>query len=196
MAYLEYKQRVEAAIDAVPEAVGINNHMGSLLTSDTERMTWLMEIIEAQTDLYFVDSRTSANSVALHQARNSGVPSLSRDIFLDNEADENAIERQFDALIRVAKRKGQAIAIGHPNKETIAVLERRLPELAKLGVELVPVSQLLQPKLKAVPQPAPIEPEPETIRLAKYSAYEDFILQSGMLESREPVRFFNRVSPP
>ena len=191
MAYADFKRTVEAHIAALPEAVGINNHMGSLLTTDSQRMQWLMEIIDKQTDLYFIDSRTSVNSVALHHARNSGIPSLSRDIFLDNDLDETLIERQFDALIKRAKRRGKAIAIGHPNRETIAVLERRLPALAELGIELVPVSELLRPKLQKVPSPGQTEPEAEPVRIAARDAYEEFILQSGVLSSREPVRFFD-----
>lgn len=195
MEYQEFKQRVESAVAALPEAVGVNNHMGSLLTADSERMRWLMDIIQTQTDLYFVDSRTSVNSVALHYARDSGIPSLSRDVFLDNDLDERLIERQFDALIKVAKRRGKAIAIGHPNRETIAVLERRLPQLAAQGVELVSISAMLKPKLQKLPQPepVPVKPEPEPVRVAKRDAYEEFILQSGVLGSREPVRFFNRL---
>ena len=192
MSHDMFKSMVESHIAALPEAVGINNHMGSLLTADSERMRWLMDIITHQTSLYFVDSRTSVNSVALHRARDHGIPSLSRDIFLDNELDEAKIERQFEALIDVAQRRGKAIAIGHPNRETIAVLERRLPTLAKLGVELVPVSELLRPKLLKLPLPQQAEPLPEPVRIAKRDAYEEFILQSGVLGTREPVRFFQR----
>jgi len=192
MSHDTFKRVVESAVAALPEAVGINNHMGSLLTADPERMRWLMEIIERQTDLYFVDSRTSVNSVAFYRARDRGIPSLSRDVFLDNDLDERKIERQFDALIRVAKRRGKAIAIGHPNRQTIAVLERRLPMLAKLGVELVPVSELLRPKTQKVPLPQYVEPEPEPVRIAKRDVYEEFIMQSGLLGSPQPVRFFRR----
>ncbi|NOX28231.1 MAG: divergent polysaccharide deacetylase family protein [Gammaproteobacteria bacterium] len=190
MSQQAFKQVVESAIAAVPEAVGINNHMGSLLTADSERMRWLMEVIDRQTDLYFVDSRTSVKSVAFRHARDSGIPTLSRDIFLDNDLDEAKIERQFDAMIAVAKRRGKAIAIGHPNRQTIAVLERRLPTLAKLGVELVSVSELLQPKAQRVPLP-PFELELSPVRIAKRDSYEEFILQSGVLGSRQPVRFFS-----
>ncbi len=190
MSQQAFKQVVESAIAAVPEAVGINNHMGSLLTADPERMRWLMEVIDQQTDLYFVDSRTSVKSVAFRYARDSGIPALSRDIFLDNDLDEAKIERQFDAMIAVAKRRGKAIAIGHPNRQTIAVLERRLPTLAKLGVELVSVSELLQPKVQRVPSPS-FELELSPVRIAKRDSYEEFILQSGVLGSRQPVRFFS-----
>jgi len=197
MAYPAFKSMVEAHIAALPEAVGVNNHMGSLLTTNPVRMRWLMDILNSnQTDLYFVDSRTSIDTVALHHARHTGVPSLRRDIFLDNELDEVQIERQFDALIKLAQRRGKAVAIGHPNSETIAVLERRLPTLVKLGVELVPVSELLRPKkaqsfslseqTKSVSEPA---------RVAKGDAYERFISQSGTSVFREPVRSFYRLDP-
>ena len=185
-----FKRVVESAIAALPEAVGINNHMGSLLTADAERMAWLMEIIDRQTDLYFVDSRTSVNSIAFHHARDSGIPSLARDIFLDNDLDESKIEQQFDAMIELAKRRGKAVAIGHPNRQTIAVLERRLPTLAKLGVELVSVSELLRPKAQKLPLSPQVKPEP--VRIAKRDAYEEFIMQSSMLRLRQPIRFFRR----
>ena len=194
MTHDSFKNMVESHIAALPQAVGVNNHMGSLLTANPVRMRWLMDIINShQTDLYFVDSRTSVDTVALHHARNTGIQSLARDIFLDNELDEVQIERQFDALIKLAQRRGKAIAIGPPNRETIAVLERRLPTLAKSGVELVSVSELLRPKAQRLPLPEQTEPEPA--RIARRDAYEEFILQSGALGTREPVRFFARTTP-
>jgi hypothetical protein len=129
-------------LETVPHAAGINNHMGSQLTRQREPMQRLMRAVRSR-HLFFVDSRTTPASLAADVARTEGVPTLVRDVFLDNDRDPGAIERQFDELLRLARTRGQALAIGHPYPETLAVLERRLPPLHAAGVELVPLSRLL-----------------------------------------------------
>lgn len=130
-------------IAAIPYVSGVNNHMGSLLTQQADPMHWLMsELIEQK--LFFIDSRTSANSLAFEIARDYALPSLKRDVFLDHQRDLAFIEGQFDQLLRIAHKRGWALAIGHPYPETLALLERRLPQLAQEGVEVVNVSSLLQ----------------------------------------------------
>lgn len=191
MGYEDFERLVASHIAAVPQAVGINNHMGSLLTSDNERMRWLMEVISARRGLYFIDSRTSVNSVAYRYARDQGIPSRARDVFLDNVLDEAQIEHQFDRLIALAKRHGQAIAIGHPNRETIAVLERRLPLLAQQGVELVAVSDMLRGRPQKLPSPQE-QPQQQPLRVAQRDLFEEFVLQSGVLRMRPLVQFFHR----
>lgn len=130
-------------IAAVPHVRGINNHMGSLLTRHPGHMLWLMQEINRQGGLFFVDSRTTTRTVASKIAGEIGVPSLQRDVFLDNVREPEAIERQFNELIAVAKRKGTALAIGHGYQSTLSVLERLLPQLEAHGVRLVPVSELI-----------------------------------------------------
>lgn len=127
----------------IPHVRGVNNHMGSELTTLAKPMQWLMEELLEQ-NLYFIDSLTNSDSVAYSTAREYGVTSQKRDVFLDNTQDEQAIEKAFNKLLRRARRNGYAIGIGHPYPETLAVLERLLPGLSEQGVRLVPVSSLIR----------------------------------------------------
>lgn len=138
----ELRSSLVAMIDDIPNLAGINNHMGSGLTENLEAMQWLMEELPPR-GLYFIDSRTTASSQALASAKRRGIPSYERDIFLDHSRDAKTISQQFDKLIATAQKHGQALGIGHPYPETLKVLESRLPELQKAGVELVTVSELL-----------------------------------------------------
>lgn len=131
-----------AMINDIPNLMGVNNHMGSGLTENTQIMEWLMAELPAR-GLYFIDSRTSAKSAAYNAAQKLGIPAYKRDIFLDNNRNINDINTQFDQLIETTLNKGMALGIGHPYPETLAVLEQRMPELKKLGIELVTVSELL-----------------------------------------------------
>jgi len=137
----------------LPHIRGVNNHMGSRLTQEAEPMQWLMEELRSR-ELYFVDSRTSAQTKALDIANHYRVPSLKRDVFLDDINDTKAIEYQLNRAIQFAKLRGAAVAIGHPYPATLAVLERAQSLLIQQGVTLVYVSQLL----KAT---TPIEPVSE-----------------------------------
>lgn len=131
------------ALSLVPHARGINNHMGSLVTEDPAMMASLMHELRLHEGLFFIDSRTSPHSIAAASARQLGIANGERDIFLDNDRDITAIARQFEKLLRQARRNGSAIAIGHPYPETLAYLEYTLPRLQRRQVELVPVSELL-----------------------------------------------------
>jgi hypothetical protein len=126
----------------IPHIKGLNNHMGSQLTQEQIPMNWLMNEL-AERNLYFVDSRTSAASLALQTAKSYQVPSLKRDVFLDNQRDAEVIQRQLHKALAIAQTQGKAIAIGHPYPETLAVLEKIQPLLTNYQVELVSVSQLL-----------------------------------------------------
>lgn len=108
-------------LKAVPHARGLNNHMGSLLTQLREPMRWLTKELKEQ-NLYFVDSRTSPLTIAAVTAENYYLPTLERDIFLDNHRNTQAIAFQFEKLLRLAKINGLAVAIGHPHPETLKFL--------------------------------------------------------------------------
>ncbi len=127
---------------AVPHIKGVNNHMGSLLTQQMEPMTWLMEQL-AEKQIYFVDSRTSEKSMALNAARQYGIRSETRDIFVDHDLTNKAMHRQLQLAVDVAKRNGSAVVIAHPFPETMTVLEQWLPQAKQQGLEFVYVSQLL-----------------------------------------------------
>ncbi len=130
-------------LDEIPYISGINNHMGSRLTQTPMHMQWIMEEIKLNNTFFFLDSRTSGKSIAYETAKEYGIPSLKRDIFLDSEQSIEFIEQQFGKLLTTAMRKGHAIAIGHPYPETLFVLEKYLPMLNDLGFRLVSLSELL-----------------------------------------------------
>lgn len=138
----DFKETLKSSLDSLPSASGVNNHMGSLLTQRSLPMEWLMQALQER-DLYFIDSRTTANSVAWKVAQEFNIPSLKRDIFLDHEATEEFIDGQFQKLTEIAQRRGYAVAIAHPYQETITYLEKHLPKLEQQNIDLVPVSQLL-----------------------------------------------------
>lgn len=139
----ELARMLREDIASVPHVVGINNHMGSLLTRHPGHMLWLMREINRHGDLFFVDSRTTVTTVAQQVANENGVPNLRRDVFLDHDPDPDFIARQFRQLLHVARRQGWALGIGHPYATTLDFLEQHLPRLGEYGVRLVPVSSLI-----------------------------------------------------
>lgn len=140
----EFMRSVEQSIESVPYARGLNNHMGSLLTTDTSHMNWLMEAIKSQRDnFFFVDSKTSEKSIAWKIAQDHSIPNLSRDVFLDSQRSETRIREQLRALVRIAKRKGYAVAIAHPYEETLNVLAEELPQLSRSGIRFVSINTLV-----------------------------------------------------
>lgn len=138
----ELKVRTEAALKAVPGVAGVNNHMGSLLSSEEGPMRSVLEVL-AERGLFFLDSRTSAQSVGYKVAVGMGIPAAERQVFLDGETTPEAIHEQFQRLLVLARTKGAAIAIGHPHPETLAALAREVPKARAAGFEFVPVSYLL-----------------------------------------------------
>ncbi len=143
MTHSEFDNALHAAIEAVPHAKGLNNHMGSLLTRHPGHMAWLMDGLKQYKIDYFIDSRTTHHTVAQQLAGEHGVPTRRRDVFLDDNPSPEAIAEQFQRLISVAQKKGQAIAIGHPYESTLTLLEEMIPKFEQLGLKLVPVSHLI-----------------------------------------------------
>ena len=144
MTPMDFLNTISDDVAAVPGAVGVNNHEGSSLTENHEAMKFLMAELKAR-DLLFLDSLTSSKSVAYATAKEFGLRAAKRDVFLDNESDNTeAISRQLDELARIAKEHGRAIGIGHPHPATIAALRKWLATAAEQGIEIVPVSKLMQ----------------------------------------------------
>jgi polysaccharide deacetylase 2 family uncharacterized protein YibQ len=139
----EFVKTVNQDLETMQHIQGVNNHMGSRLTQEAEPMRWLMEVLR-QRDLYFVDSRTSAQTKALDIARDFGVPSIKRDVFLDDINDTKAIQYQLNRAINFAAQRGSAVAIGHPYPATLSVLEQSESALSAQGVKLVYLSKLLE----------------------------------------------------
>jgi polysaccharide deacetylase 2 family uncharacterized protein YibQ len=138
----ELEKRLNAAFKRVPYTAGINNHMGSRMTAQRPAMAWLMADLQRRHKL-FVDSRTSAQTVAAAEAQKVGLASVSRDVFLDDEPTEAAIFTQLQTAIRLAREQGSAVMIGHPYPQTLAVLERELPKLKAQGIELIDIKQMI-----------------------------------------------------
>lgn len=132
-------------LGAVPHIAGVNNHQGSRLTQNAVRMQLLMRVLAEYTGkrLFFVDSRTTARSVAYTMAKKNALATLQRDVFLDHDTTEAAIYRQFSRLVALAKQKGFALGIAHPGRHARKVLDHVLRHLHDYGVTLVPVSRLI-----------------------------------------------------
>ena len=145
MSKQEFTRIVDISIDAVPHAQGINNHMGSLLTRNTNHMEWLMQTIANRDEhLFFVDSKTTAKTVAEEAAQSYHIPSVRRDVFLDSTANDRIfVKQQIKQLIKIAKQRGYALAIGHPHQTTLSVLEQELSNLSTQDVQLVTVNELI-----------------------------------------------------
>ena len=133
---------LQAALQAMPQVIGVNNHMGSSLTENPQAMRVVMQELK-QRHLFFLDSRTSAASQAYQMAREVGIPAARRHVFLDNEAEHARITAQLHRLVEVAIQQGSAIGIGHPYPETLRALQETLPTLRQAGVQIVPISHLV-----------------------------------------------------
>jgi len=142
MSRQRFSETFTSALESVPFAIGVNSHRGSLLTRHPGHMRWLMEDILAEDDLFFVDSYTTHQSVALQIASEEGVPAIKRDVFLD--ADPHTLEREFERLKTLARKRGLAVAIGHPYPATLAFLEHEIPRLVEEGIQLVSLRELVE----------------------------------------------------
>jgi uncharacterized protein len=133
---------LEGMLETVPHASGVNNHQGSRATADLPLMQDLMAALRER-KLFFIDSRTTAATVAYDAAERAGVPATSRKVFLDDTPTKEAILAQLQLAARDAARDGSAIAIGHPHPATIAALAQGVPELEARGIRLVFASDLV-----------------------------------------------------
>lgn len=139
----EIKASLDKSLAGLAHYDGLNNHMGSKFTQDKEALSTVMAYLK-QRNMYFLDSRTIGNSQGEIAAQEMGVPSLSRDVFLDHEESSDFVKRALSKLEKIANENGQAIAIGHPKKITLDVLEAWIPDAKARGFEIVTVSDLLQ----------------------------------------------------
>jgi len=142
----EIERIIRNAVDNVPYAVGLNNHMGSAMTSNLFGMQKVMQAL-ARYDLYFLDSMTIGNSQAMRAATGTGVKVIKRKVFLDDTQNEADIRRQFNRAVELARRNGSAIAIGHPHPSTVRVLQQMLPTLPPDITLVRPGSLLNEPQI-------------------------------------------------
>lgn len=156
MSSAEIERIIRKAVADVPYAVGLNNHMGSAMTSSLPGMQKVMQVLNHY-DFYFLDSMTIGNSQSTRAAAGTSVKVIKRRVFLDDTQNEADIRKQFTRAVRLAQRDGSAIAIGHPHPTTVRVLQQMLPTLPA-DITLVRPSQLLnEPNHKPLPagsQPA------------------------------------------
>lgn len=129
--------QVEADLDQVPQARGVNNHEGSKASADERVMHEVIGVLAQRGGLFFIDSRTSAASVGEQTAAKLGVPTGARDVFLDNRADVAYSEAQLLEAADIAKRHGSAIAIGHPRPTTLEAVRELIPRLEAAGIQFV-----------------------------------------------------------
>lgn len=134
---------LESMLKNVPYAEGVNNHGGSKLTQNREHMDRLMNFL-ASKELYFIDSRTIASTVAASSAESAGIAFSERDVFLDNVKSVDLIRIQIEKLRVLALKQGHAIGIGHPYPETLESLAEELPKLQQYGIQIVKISDLIQ----------------------------------------------------
>lgn len=140
-AHIEHQ--LERDLRAVPYIVGVNGHMGSRFTSDPRAMRTLLRALRER-GLFFLDSKTSPESVAAEVASGLDVPFAERDVFLDHDPAPAAVARALASAAATARDTGQAIAIGHPHASTLTALATWLPEMARRGFEIVPLSALVR----------------------------------------------------
>ena len=138
----EIRRRVHRALQRVPHARGINNHMGSKATTDERVMRLVLSELKGR-NLLFLDSCTTDSSVAYQLAVDMDLRAFNRDLFIDEIADDQTIREKLWQLAAIAAQSGQAIGVGHNRKETLIALLATLPQLERRGFRFVPVSQLL-----------------------------------------------------
>lgn len=138
----EIVSRFREDLSHVPGAAGVNNHMGSRFTSNARLMRILLGAVK-DAGLFFIDSRTAADSVAYAEARRMGLATAERDVFLDADQDRSFIPGRLAELLRTARKRGWAVGIGHPFPQTLEVLRTARRLFNEYGVEAVPVSQLV-----------------------------------------------------
>jgi polysaccharide deacetylase 2 family uncharacterized protein YibQ len=140
----ELHRQIRKNLEAIPHIKGVNNHMGSRFMEDDQRVSILMEELRKR-ELYFLDSRTTAKTVGYRTARELGMKTGERNVFLDNNSyDEAEIRKNISELAKIAKAEGKAIAIGHPHSSTIKSLREMIPRLRESGIEIVPLSEVIE----------------------------------------------------
>ena len=144
----DIRNRLDAYLNDWSGYVGINNHMGSRLTADRASMDVVMAELQTR-GLLWLDSRTGTGTVAEEAAAALAVPHIGRDVFLDNEDDRSAIDKQLRKVEDLARSRGYAVAIGHPRDLTIHALAAWLPALEEKGIALVPVTEAVRRALRS-----------------------------------------------
>ena len=136
------ERRLNKALKQIPTAVGMNNHQGSKASADQNVMSNIARVLKEQ-NLFFIDSRTTVETIGESTMEVFGVPTARRNIFLDNEDNEEKIIEQLMKLAKRSKELGAAIGIGHVKPKTLYVLQEQIPLLQKKGYKFEFVSKML-----------------------------------------------------
>ena len=136
------QRRLNSAIEEIPTAIGMNNHQGSKASADQNIMSNVAKVMKER-GLFFLDSRTTIETIGETTMEVFGVPTARRNIFLDNEDDEEKIEKQLMKLVKRSEEVGSAIGIGHVKPKTLNVLSDQIPKLKKKGYKFEFVSNML-----------------------------------------------------
>ena len=139
----QVQAQVEADLNSLPEVPGANNHMGSKATSDARVMRDVLSVLQKR-HMFFIDSLTSGSTVGESTARELGIPTAERDVFLDNQKDLPYIRDQLKQLQELALKRGSAIAIGHPFESTAQALTEAIPEMQSAGITFVTAESLVK----------------------------------------------------
>jgi polysaccharide deacetylase 2 family uncharacterized protein YibQ len=130
-------------IEAVPYIIGVSNHMGSRLMEDPEKMKIVFSELKRR-GLFFLDSRTTPQTIGLQVAQSVGLKATERSIFIDHSSTEEDIKQQLEQLIQLSLSKGKAIGIGHPHPSTLKLLKEMVPKMKEKGIEIVPLSAVIE----------------------------------------------------
>ena len=136
------KRRINNAFSQIPTAIGMNNHQGSKASADQHVMSNVAKVIKEK-GLFFLDSRTTVETIIVTTMEVFGVPTAKRNIFLDNEDNELEIKKQLQKLVKKASRDGSSIGIGHAKRNTLRVLKEEIPKLQKRGFKFVFLSEMV-----------------------------------------------------
>ena len=130
-------------IEAVPYIKGVSNHMGSRLMEDPEKMRIVFSELKRR-GLFFLDSRTTPQTVGLEVAQSVGLKAMERSLFIDHSSDEEDIKQKLERLIQFSLSTGKAIGIGHPHPSTLKSLKEMIPKMKEKGIEIVPLSAVME----------------------------------------------------
>jgi polysaccharide deacetylase 2 family uncharacterized protein YibQ len=130
-------------IEAVPHIKGVSSHMGSRLTEDSEKMRIILSELKKR-GLFFLDSRTTPQTVGLQIAESIGLTAMERTLFLDHSSNEDEIKHEIEKLMEISLSKGRAIGIGHPHPSTIKSLKAMIPMMKQKGIEIVSLSAAME----------------------------------------------------
>jgi polysaccharide deacetylase 2 family uncharacterized protein YibQ len=130
-------------IEGVPYIKGVSNHMGSRLMEDPEKVKIILSELKRR-GLFFLDSRTTPQTVGLQTAESIGLKAMERTLFLDHSSDEDDVKQKLERLIEISLSTGKAIGIGHPHSSTIQSLKEMIPKMKKKGIDIVPLSSVME----------------------------------------------------